>query len=320
MPKGPRSTVALRHLLILLTAVGLVPLAVVGGWTIHTGAQYREHEQERAALDLARALSGTVDAELDGSVATLSSMAHAPAMAAGDVRAFYDIARAQGAAQASWLGVNLSDAGGRMLFRTTAPFGAAAVPAADAPSLAQALALRRPVVGHVARGKGGRMAFPVRIPVFDDGGRLYVLSAVIRPDRVLQAIGRQDLPQGASVAVLDAAGTAVVRSGPGSPVSALRGARPEQAGSVTATDGARWIHAATRLSRYGWTVAVTLPAPTAGAAFAGYGAGILASLALCIAVASLLAARIVQRFGQLQQQTAALGAGAPVAPVPSRVR
>jgi len=320
MPKRPRSTVALRHLLILLTAVGLLPLALVGGWTIHTAAQYREHEQERAALDLARALSGTVDVELDGAVATLSSMAHAPAMAAGDLRAFYDIARAQGAAQEAWLGVILTDAGGRMLFRTTAPFGAAPVPAADPASLAQALALRRPVIGHVARGKGGRLAFPVRIPVFDDNGHLYVLSAVIRPDRVMQAIGRQDLPQGASVAVLDAAGTPVVRDGPGTPVAALRGARPEHVVSVTVTDGSRWIHAATRLSRYGWTVAVTLPAPTRSAAFAGYGAGILASLALCIAIASLLAARIVKRFGQLQQQTAALGAGAPVAPVSSRVR
>jgi signal transduction histidine kinase/ActR/RegA family two-component response regulator len=327
-----RLTLSLRHLLILLTAVGLLPLAVVGGLSLQAAADYQGREQERAALDLARALSGTVDAELDGAVATLSSMSRAPAMARGDIRAFYEIARAQGAAQPAWLGVMLADAAGQTLLRTTAPWGAAPTPLADPASLAQALALRRPVVGQVARGKGGRLAFPVRIPLYDEGGRLYVLSAVIRPDRILQALGRQGLPPGALVTVLDSAGTPVARAGAAASAAASAartapatarldavGGPPEQVGASTAGD-IPGVQARTRLSRYGWTVAVALPRPAPAAAFASYGAGIAASLALSILVATLLAARIVDRFGRLQHETAALGTGQPVAAVVSRVR
>jgi signal transduction histidine kinase len=319
MPTRHGLTVPLRHLLILLSAVGLLPLASVGAWSIHAGAEYQQREQGRAALDLARALSGTVDAELDGTVATLSSMAHAPAMARGDIHAFYDIARAQSAVQPAWLAVILSSADGKPLFRTTAPFGAPAAAVADPSSLAQTLSLRRAVVGHIARGQGGRLAFPVRIPVFDDGGRLYVLSAVIRPERILRAMRGRDLPTGASVTVLDATGARVAHAGPEA-VAPVGGTDPEHIGSIATQSGTGLVMARTRLSRYGWTVAVTLPSNVPTMSFAGYGAGIAASLALCIAVASLLAARIARRFERLQRETAALGAGERVGPVPSRVR
>jgi signal transduction histidine kinase/ActR/RegA family two-component response regulator len=304
MPARQGFSLSLRHLLILLTAVGLLPLALLGAWGLHVAGEAQRREQERALADLARALSSAVDAELDGAVATLSSMARTPTLAAGDIRAFYDIASAQAASQPEWLGVILTDAGGQVLFRTTAPFGAAAGAAADPASLEQVLALRRPVVGRAARGKGGRLAFPVRIPVFDDQGHLYTLNAVIRPDRIVAAIGRQRPPAGSVISVLD---------GAGSPVAATR-----------ARSGGELVTARTSLSRYGWTVAVIAPAASLGAGAAGglaaYGVGIAVSLAVCIALASLLARRIVRRFERLQEETAALGAGAPVMPVGSWVR
>lgn len=119
-----RRTLPLRHLLILLTAIGLLPLALLGIWSIHVAGEYRLREQERAMLDLARALSSAVDAELDSSVAALSSIARSPAMMAGDLRGFYEVARVQAQAQPEWLGVFLADGDGKTLFRTTVPFGA----------------------------------------------------------------------------------------------------------------------------------------------------------------------------------------------------
>src|SRR3954470_5098060 len=101
--RGP--TLSLRHLLILLTAIGLLPLALLGIWSIHVATEYREREQERAMLDLARALSSAVDAELDSSVTALSGMAHSPAMVAGDIRTFYDTARTLVGSQPDWMGV-----------------------------------------------------------------------------------------------------------------------------------------------------------------------------------------------------------------------
>ena len=323
--RGP--SLSLRHLLVLLTATGLLPLAALGAWSVHLAAEYHQSEQERALLDLARALSSTVDAELDGTVATLASIARTPALGDGNVRAFYPIARDQARAQPEWLGVILADGGGNMVFRTAAPFDAPPQPVADPSSLRQALLLRRPVIGHVAHGKGGRAAVPVRFPVSDAAGHPYVLTAVVQPDRIMRALARQQVPAGSVISVLDSDGAIVARShglgdhagGPPSPSLArlIRLNGPEGAGATVTLEGSAVTTAYTRLSRYGWTVAVGAPPAgwAGGPGFAWYGAGIALSLALSIGLATLLARRIVRRIATLAAGAAALGAGTdPVVP------
>jgi len=327
---GP--TLSLRHLLVLLTAAGLLPLAALGAWSVHLAAEYRQSEQERALLDLARALSSAVDAELDGTVATLASMARTPALDDGNVRAFYPIARDQARAQPEWLGVILADGDGRMLFRTTAPFDAPPQPVADPSSLRQALLLRRPVIGHIARGKGGRAAVPVRFPVSDAAGHPYVLTAIVQPDRIIRTIARQQVPPGSVISVLDGDGAIVARSSaqsdhvgkPPSPSLSrlIRLNGPEGAGTTVTLDGDTVATAYTRLSRYGWTVAVGAPPAgwAGGPGFLWHGVGIVLSLALSIGLASLLARRIVRRIATLASGAAALGAGADFAVPSSRIR
>jgi signal transduction histidine kinase/ActR/RegA family two-component response regulator len=330
--RGP--TLSLRHLLILLTAIGLLPLAALGAWSVHLAAEYHESEQERALLDLARALSSAVDAELDGTVTTLASMARNPALDAGNLRTFHAIARDQARAQPDWLGVNLADGAGGILLRTTAPFDAPPQQAADPASLRQALLLRRPVIGHVALGQGGRPAIPVRYPINDAAGHPYVLTAVVRPDRIMRVITRQRVPPGSLITVLDGGGAIVARSigltrhagAAPSPtlvkLMAMHG--PEGTGTTITLEGTPVMTAYTRLSRYGWTVAVGAPpagladGPTQG--FVWYAAGIVLSLALSIGLASLLARRIVRRIATLETGAAALGAGAELAVPHSRIR
>jgi signal transduction histidine kinase/ActR/RegA family two-component response regulator len=331
-PRG--RTLSLRHLLVLLTALGLLPLALLGIWGIHVASEYRQREQERAMLDLARALSSAVDAELDSSVVALSSLARSPAMMDGDVRAFYDLARIQAQTQSEWLGVNLTDADGETLFRTTVPFGATVPASADPASLQQALSLRRPVVGRITRGQGGRAAVAVRIPVADSRGRTYVLSAVILPNRILRVIERQRVPSDSVIAVIDAYGHVVARSKNqerfvAQPITAglknlMRQHGLEGAGPTTVLEGDPVTTAYSTMSRYGWTVAVNTPAATLRAAFlegiAMYAAGIILSLALCIGLAYWLASRIVAAFNDLRVAAAAVGAGRPVNVPSSRIR
>ncbi|KGF83014.1 histidine kinase [Massilia sp. JS1662] len=318
--------------MVLLAATGLLPLAALGAWSVHLAAEYRQGEQERALLDLARALSSAVDAELDGTVATLSSMARTPALADGDVRAFYAIARDQARAQPDWLGVVLADGEGRMLFRTTAPLDAPPQPVADPSSLHLALLLRRPIIGHIALGKGGRAAVPVRFPVSDAAGHPYVLTAVVQPDRIIRTIARQHVPPGSVISVLDGDGAIVARSSgqrdhvgkPPSPSLArlIRLNGPEGAGPTVTLEGSAVTSAYTRLSRYGWTVAVGAPPAgwAGGPGFLWYGAGIVLSLALSIGLATLLARRIVRRIAALAAGAAALGAGTDVVAPSSRIR
>jgi signal transduction histidine kinase/ActR/RegA family two-component response regulator len=323
----------LRHLLVLLTAIGLLPLALLGIWSIHVASEYRQREHERALLDLARALSSAVDAELDTSVAALSGIASNPAMAAGDVRAFYDVASKQAQTQPEWLGVFLAGQDGKILFRTNAPFGAAPPAPADPDSLQQALSLRRPVAGRIVRSLG-IVAFPVRVPVTDSHAHAYVLSAVVKPDRILRVIERQQAPSDSLIAIIDASGHIVARSKNqerfvAQPITpALRALIDknglEGAGPTYTKEGDLVTTAYSRLSRYGWTVVANTPAATLRSGFfegiAVYAAGIALSLTICIGLAYLLSGRIVRAFNGLRLAAAALGAGRHVSVPPSRIR
>jgi len=327
-------TLSLRRLLILLSGIGLLPLALLGLWSVHTASQHQQREQERAMLDLARALSSAVDAELDGSIATLASLARSPAIAAGDVRTFYDIARDQVKGQPEWLAIILTDAAGNILFRTTTPFGEPVGRITDPESLRQLLAVQRPLVGHVSRGQRGKVAFPVRVPLRDESGRLYGLTAVIKPDRILGVVKRQAVLPGSVIAVIDAYGSIVARSKdhdkrvanpPGPALQRLmRGQSPEGVGASVNYEGDNITSAFTKVSRHGWTVAVGVPKPGIGpASLKGmtlYGWGLGASLLACVGLASLLSLRIAKSFANLQQAAAALGAGKPVEVAPSRIR
>ena len=332
MPPRQASTVSLRRLLLLLTAVGLLPLALLGVWGLHLVGEYQQRDQERALLDRARALSSAVDAELDASVAALNAMARTPALAAGDLRAFHAFARAQVAAQPEWLAVILSDTQGAILFRTTAPFGAPGGAVADPASLRRAIDSHQPVAGSVARGQGGRAAFPVRVPVENRRGSDYILSAVIQPGRMLRVVERQQVQPDSVIAIMDAGQSIVARSKAqqnaiGTPITPslaklMRETGPETVGQTLTLEG-KPVTTAVARSRYGWLVAIGVP--TAGLAAASlqgmtfYAVGLAASLLACTLIATMLSNRIVRAFRSLQEGTAALGAGEPVAVTRSRI-
>ena len=330
MRSSPGFILSLRRLLILLSAIGLLPLAVLGLWSLHTASGYQQREQERGMLDVARALSSAVDAELDGTVATLAGLARAPSIGAGDLKAFYDSAREQVEAHPEWLTFILADASGNILFRTSSPFGAPGGRAADPESLQQLLAVQKPLVGHVTRGPRGRPAFPVRVPVRDAAGRLFVLTAVVKPDRILDVLKRQRVPEGSVISVLDAFGAIVARSkdqenrvtSPPSPSLArmLSSPAPEGVGRTVNLEGDELASAYTRVSRHGWTVALGVPQAGIGSGIALYGWGLAASLLACIGIASLLSNRIARTVGRLQGATMALGAGQPVTVARSRIQ
>lgn len=327
---GP--VLSLRHLLILLTAIGLLPLVLLGIWTIHGAGRFLEQEQERMMVGHARALSSAVDAELDATVAALSGIAKSPQLASGDLRAFHETASRL--ARPDWLGVVLSGADGQPLFRTMAPYGAPPARIADPGSLRQAMDERRPMAGHVALGQGGRPAVPVRIPVTGPDGQPWVLTAVVQPDRFLDVIARQDIPSDSVIAVMDGGGALVARSrdqertvvhAPSASLQALmRSGGPEGVGATTTLEGDAVISAYTTSPRYGWVVAVGAPSAGFGVVFfqrfAVYVLGAWVVLTACIALASWLSGRIVRRIEGVQAGAAALGSAGAVRVAPSRIK
>jgi len=324
MLSHPRRTYPLRHLLIMLTAIGLLPLALLGTWSIHTASQYQQREQQRLMLDLARALSSAADAELDGAVAILNGLGRAPELQDGDLRAFHGVALTLVKAQPEWLGVILTDNAGKVLLRTMDTYGAPAPPVADPDSLREALLTRQPVVGKIARGVRGQPAFPVRVPVITASGKLYTLTAVIRPDRLVRLLERQQVPGGAVTAIRDSGRAVVARSrnqdgivgAPPSPslLALISAHGAEGVGTARTTEGADMVTAYTTLSHFNWMAVVGRPAEQLHAAalqgLGVYGAGIAVSLLLGIVLASLLSKRLVATIRAMQQNAAALGSGA----------
>ena len=327
---GP--VLSLRHLLILLTAIGLLPLVLLGIWTIHGAGRFLEQEQERLMIGHARALSSAVDAELDATVAALSGIAKSPQLAAGDLRGFHETASRL--SRPDWLGVVLSGADGQPLFRTMAPYGAPPARIADPGSLQQAMTERRPIAGRVARGQGGRPAVPVRVPVIGPDGQPWVLTAVVQPDRFLDVIARQKIPADSVIAVMDGGGALVARSrdqertvvgSPSASMTALmRSGGPEGVGAAATIEGDQVISAYTTSPRYGWVVAVGSPSAGFGVAFferfAVYVLGAWVVLSACIALASWLSGRIVRRIDGVRAGAAALGSAQAVRVAPSRIK
>lgn len=329
----PRLTFSLRYLLIMLTAIGLLPLALLGAWSIHAAGQFKEREQELWMLDVARALASATDAELDSAVTVLTSLGSNPALLQGDLPAFHAAARAIAKAQPDWVGVILTDDSGKVLLRTMDAYGAPPPPVADPASLQLVLATGQPVAGQIARGARGQAAFPVRVAVNDAKGKLYSLTAVIQPERMVRLITRQQVPANAIIAVRDGARLLVARSRDhhrkvGDPPSAslrelMRRSGPEGYGSVISSEGLRLATGYTTRSRYGWAVVVGQPADGSRAAafehMGVFGVGIVLSLLGSIILASLLSKRLLATIQSLQQNAAALGSGAPLALAPSSI-
>jgi hypothetical protein len=265
----PRVPVRLRHLLVLLTAIGFLPLILIGAWGVKMTADHQRRELERSMLDLSRALSSAVDAELDGWVGTLRTMARTPALGSGDMRTFYEFAKEQVNMQSDWTSVVLTDANGAVVFKTLLPYGSQDGRVIDPDSLQRAMSLRQPVIGRIAHGQATHPAFPVRVPVTDNDNNLYVLTAAIQPSRILKLVQRQRNPDGWVISVHDSSGLRVARSlhhertigtGPSPSLAQLMQNGPMEGVGVTRTlENVEVVSAYTRLSRYGWTVAVGAP-------------------------------------------------------------
>ncbi|WP_229223424.1 ATP-binding protein [Duganella sp. sic0402] len=317
----------------MLTAIGLLPLALLGGWSIHAAGEYKEREQERWMLDLARALSSAADAELDSAVAMLTTLGNSAPLQNGDLPGFYSAASTLVKTQPDWLGVILTDGQGKVLLRTMDPYGADAPPLADPASMRQLLSTQQPVAGQIARGPRGRTAFPVRVLIAGDKGKLYTLTAVILPDRMVRLILRQQVPVDAVIAVRDGARSVVARSRDqerkvGDPPSAslvalMQSSGAEGFGAAVTSEGQPMSTAFTTRSRYGWAVVVGRPAEGLRAAaferMGVYGIGIALSLLSCVLFASLLSKRLLATIEALRQNAAALGSGAPLTVTPSSI-
>jgi len=326
-------SLTLRQLLFLLTSLGLLPVAVIGAWSIHAAVARQQADLSHSIQALSRALASAVGAELDTTVQAVQSLAAQPALAARDVPAFYEAALRAVAAQSDWRAVILTDVDGKVLFKTSRPLGQADAGISDPPSLRTAMSVLHPVVGAVARGPSGRAAVPIRVPVVAGGRLQYVVTVALAPDRMLRILQNQKVAPEWLVSISDAYGMRVARSRDhertvGTPIGAgvarmIRPGTSEGGGNIVNADGIESVATYSAVPGYGWYVLIGAPtahfAAVLWSTLGAYAMAIALALSLYVVLVAFIAKRLVLSIDHLKEQTARVGLRLPARMQHSRI-
>jgi signal transduction histidine kinase len=315
------STQPLSRRLFLLVAAAILPLALVAGAALIIITKQQREQVGRAGLEISRALSTAVDAELERSLSVINALSAARALDNGDLARFHDVMGDVLTRDPSWLTILLADPAGKIIVDAGRPLGARAGSTIERESFDRVMWTGKPAVGYVARGESGTWAVPVRVPVIRNGKLLYVLSAVVKLDGIRQVIDRQRLPQDWVASVFDAHGTRAARSRqhedfigrePAPSLKDLMSATPHEGTGVTqALEGDVVYTAYSRSPETGWTVAIGIPAGIIDTAvwrsLATYGTGIVLSILLGVLTAVFIGRSIARPMAELHGAAQALG-------------
>jgi len=319
--------IPLRRRLLALAAAGIVPIAAMSAIGFYLLLRQQQVQAERVGLELARALATAVDAELRSSTSVLEALATTAALDRNDTSGFRERAQRVLNTQPNWAAVLLADPAGNRLMDTRFA-SPAPQPLAEPRSFDTVVRTRAPAVGNLAKGLDGSLLFPVRVPVLRNGELRYVLTAVVKPEEILDVVKRQRVPSDWVVSIFDANGLRVARSrahqenlGGQAAVTLqklMASGADEGFGMTFSLEGDRIYASYSRLKDSGWSAAPGIPAALIeGAALrslATYAGGVLLSVALGTFAALWVARSINQPISQLRAAAQALGRGEELKP------
>jgi signal transduction histidine kinase/ActR/RegA family two-component response regulator len=324
----------LRRLLIVLALAGILPLTLLCGVGLMQLYRQQHEEAHRRVVELSRAVAIAVDLELQRSLAAVTTLASIESLRRGDLPSFEEAMRRTAAAQVHWNAVILARADGMAVLHSRVPAGGSMPAMVESPSFTEAVRARRPLVGDLARGPSGGYAFPVRAPVIAGDEVLYVVTAVVSPEAILEIVRRQSVPDDWTLAVLDSTGARVARNRGnaqyiGQPLSEpARKLMAETAGDGMAVtkpvDGGEAFTAFSRLPSSGWAVAISIPVEAVDRAawrtVEAYGAAVIVSLVVGLLAVLAVASRINQPIARLRDGALVMGDGGQPAPIETGVR
>jgi hypothetical protein len=261
--------VSFRQRMLVVVAAAVVPLAVMSAVALYAGYQQARAQAERSGLDVARALSIAVEAELRRTISVLQVLDDALEVEKEDLRSFHETARRARVAHPYWRAIVLFDPQGHMVLSSEVPFGDLTPALVERESLEQTVRAQAPTVGYLARGPKGNWGIPVRVPVLRGKQVRYVLTAILEPEAILNVLRGQRVPDEYVVAIADAKGIRVARTrssgeSVGTPYSTtlvemMRKSGDEGRGVTYNTEGDAVFTAYTRSRETGWYTAVGLP-------------------------------------------------------------
>ncbi|MEW6020702.1 MAG: PAS domain-containing protein [Pseudomonadota bacterium] len=333
-PFSRPSLPSIRSKLIALVLASVLPL-VLGYLAFVRDAGQREREHvARDAGTVARVLTAALDRELDSAEAAARVAAAWPNLGPATLDGFHDHLQALLRPEFPVTAFVLSGADGAPLMSTRLP-AVTRPPAVNLAAVRKVLERGDAVVSglHVP-GVGQPEVVSAEVPVWRGGKVAYVLSAQIRPRRIADLLGAQQLPQGWVAEVFDSQGLVVARNIDHSryiggrmnaALAAALAGSPDGAVTLAGQAGEPdWYSVYAKSDRHGWTVAVTYP-EDAARALLGHTLPATVTLSLALLGLSVLLAwaiggSIARPVRQLSGPAAALGRGEPLRLPPPTIR
>jgi signal transduction histidine kinase/CheY-like chemotaxis protein len=320
----------LERRLFWIVVAGLLPLILVSFATLLYNAQTQRRQQIQAAENTMRSVIAAVDAELRTSLAALDALAASPRLRVRDFGGFYVEAHALLERRPSWANIVLSDPTSQQVINARIPFGAP-LPRGIDPGAAEATVRAGvPGVGNLIWSPVLSMyVFGVRLPIREGDSIPYVLTAVLRPEAVLEIVKRNVLPEGGTAVVLDSRRIVVARTRnqaswvgkpPSSTLLSMLARDEEGAGGVTTTlEGASVYTVWHRSPESGWWTAIGIPTRIVDApirrSYLMLGGSIIASVLLGLGAAFVTGRTVTGPMRKLERAAASVARGeAPMLP------
>jgi signal transduction histidine kinase/ActR/RegA family two-component response regulator len=320
---------ALERRVFLVALAALVPVAILSCVLLISTAGEQRERMYRVADGTVLALLNAVDAELKSTIAVMDALAASPRLLRGDFERFREEAEQLLARRSSWLNIVVADRE-RQLMNARLPANEPLPPVQSPESIREVFRTGQPYIGRILFAPVIReYAFAVQIPYYRDGKVLYVLSAVVQPESLLELLELRDIARQGVISVLDRDHNVVARSlnhsnwvgkSASGRLKEMLERNEEYGQGETRTLEGTPVYTVYRKSRYsGWSVAMGAPVESFdGAIHRAYyvlGGAIAFSVLLGLAAALFVGRTIVKPMRELEEQAARVGRGqAPGSP------
>ncbi|MEZ0169073.1 sensor histidine kinase [Microvirga sp. TS319] len=324
------SRTSLRQILWALVFALTLPAVLIATAGFRSGYRAERETSDRRLQETARALSLSLDREIEKNEMVLRVLALSPAIAQGDFAAFHRQAREVGLASQSRIA--LIDMDGRVLLNTRTTYGA------PLPDNWRESVLRKMQETHKAQLSDlhadpitGQALITIDLPVVIDAKVAYILSAAIGPEIFQRIIADQRVDRDWNAAVLDRSGRIVARSrSPAEFIGQLANPNIRDASAMSpegnvqsvTLDGISVRAYFSKSPAYGWTFVVSVPVTELAASFQRslFWLFILVGcILLGVLLAAILSRLIAKPVDRLVAAAQALGTGREVTGTTTRV-
>ncbi|MCG7393756.1 PAS domain-containing protein [Microvirga sp. ACRRW] len=317
------SRTSLRQVLWALVFALTLPAILIAAAGLYSGYRSEQENMDLRLQETARAMSLSLDREIEKSEIALRMLAQSPYIANGDYAAFHEQAQAAGLPSPSWVSLIRPD--GKVHLNTRVPYGTPLPDSARPATLLKVQESRKTHLSDLFIGPNtGQPLVTLDVPVILNEEVAYILSAAIGPAIFQQLIADQRIAPNWNAAVLDRAGRLVARSRAperfvgqlGNPIvrDAIAASSEGHVQSVT-LDGIPVRTYFSKSSTYGWSFVISVPSSELAASLKRslFWLVILAGCILMgVALAAMLSRLIAKPVDQLVRQANALGAGREV--------